>query len=156
VIRETDEESKIRMPMNIPMHRVKYTNLTKNQIGQKLKAVEASGPTSASALSDVLAGKSFKIVTDKGLRLDYEFRSKNQLTLSENGGSKIQAGYGALVIKQGVVFSHLIPGAQKGYNVYVDLETDLVTVFEVWLSSGKKEKTLSNTEVTIEDREVQR
>ena len=141
--------------MNTPMHRVKYTNITKEQIGQKLKAADA-GPKSASELSDALSGKTFKIVTDKGLTLNYEFRSKNQLTLSENGGSKIQAGYGALTIKQGVVFSHMVPGAQKGYNVYVDLETNLVTVFEVWFSSGKKEVTLSNKEVFIEDREVQR
>ena len=143
------------MPMNVPMHRFKYTDLTKDQVGQKLKAADA-GPTSVSELSDVLSGKTFKIVTDKGLTLDYAFKGKNQLTLSENNGSKIQAGYGALAIKQGVLFSHLIPGAQKGYNVFVDLETDLATVFEVWFSSDKPERTLSNKEVFIEAREVQR
>jgi len=142
--------------MNIPMHRFKYTDIKKDQIGQKLKAVETSGPTSVSEFSDVLAGKSFKIVTDKGLTLDYQFGSKNRLTLSENGGAKTESGYGALTIKQGVVFSHLIPGAQKGYNVYVDLETELVTVFEVWFSSGMKGVTLANKEVLIEDREAQR
>jgi len=141
--------------MNTPMHRVKYTNLTKDQIAQRLKSTEA-GPASASELSDVLLGKTLRIVTDKGLTLNYEFRGKNRLTLSENGGSVIQAGYGALTIRQGVLFSHMIPGAQKGYNVYVDLETDLVTVFEVWLSSGRKEVTLANKEVLVEDREVQR
>ena len=78
------------------------------------------------------------------------------MTLSENGSSKVQAGYGALSIKQGVLFSHMIPGAQKGYNVYVDLETNLVTVIEVWLSSGRKEVTLSNKEIVAENREVQR
>ncbi|MDR0311398.1 MAG: MoaF N-terminal domain-containing protein, partial [Acidobacteriota bacterium] len=134
------------MPMNIPMHRFKNTKLTKDQIGQKLKAVEAAGPTSASELSDVLSGKTFRIVTDKGLTLNYEFRSKNRLTLSENGGAKTEAGYGALTIKSGVIFSHMIPGAQKGYNIFVDLGTDLVTVFEVWFSSGRKEMTLSNKE----------
>ena len=146
------------MPMNVPMHRFKYTNLTKDQIGQKLKAVESSGPTSASAFSDVLAGKTFKIVTDKGLTLNYEFRSKNQLTLTENGGSKIQANYGALSIKQGVLFSHLIPGAQRGYNVYVDLETNLVTVFEVWFSSGLNigGGGPNAPAIIVEDREVQR
>ena len=140
------------MPTNIPKHRIKFTNLTKDQIGQKLKAADA-GPKSASELSDVLAGKNFRIVTDKGLTLNYEFSSKNQLTLSENGGSKIQAGYGALTIKQGVIFSHMIPGAQKGYNVYVDLDTDLVTVIEVWFSSGM---VIGRDNMTVEDREVQR
>jgi len=143
------------MPMNEPMHRFKYTNLTKDQISQRLKAAD-TGPTSASELSDILSGRTFRIVTDKGLTLNYEFNSKNRLTLSENGGAVIQAGYGALTIKQGVIFSHMIPGAQKGYNVFVDLETDLATVFEVWLCSGRKEVTLSNTEVLVEDREVQR
>ena len=140
------------MPTNIPKHRIKFTNLTKDQIGQKLKAADA-GPKSASELSDVLAGKTFRIVTDKGLTLNYEFSSKNQLTLSENNGSKIQAGYGALTIKQGVIFSHMIPGAQKGYNVYVDLDTNLVTVIEVWFSSGL---VIGRDNMTVEDREVQR
>ena len=140
------------MPMNTPMHRVKYTNLTKEQIGQRLKTAESAGPVSVSVLSDVLSGRTFKIVTDKGLTLDYEFRSKNRLTLSENGGARIQAGYGALTLRQGVVFSHLIPGTQKGYNVFVDLETDLVTVFEVWFSSGMS----IGRDLIVEDRETQR
>jgi len=140
------------MSMNTPMHRVKYTNVTKDQIGQKLKAAESAGPTSVSALSDVLSGKAFKVVTNKGLTLDYQFRDKNRLTVSENGGPGIQAGYGALPIRHGVVFSHMIPGAQKGYNVYVDLETDLVTVFEVWFSSGMS----IGRDLIVEDREVQR
>ena len=58
------------MPTNIPKHRIKFTNLTKDQVGQKLKAADA-GPKSASELSDVLSGKTFKIVTDKGLTLSY-------------------------------------------------------------------------------------
>ena len=133
------------------MHRVKYTNLTKDQIAQKLKAAD-SGPKSVSELSDVLSSKSFRIVTNKNLALDYRFEGKNRLTLSENGGARIQAGYGALSIRQGVVFSHIIPGAQKGYNVFVDLETDLVTVFEVWFSSGMS----IGKDIIVEDREVQR
>ena len=141
--------------MNIPMHRFKYTKLTKNQITEKLKVTEA-GPVSASELSNVLAGKSFKIVTDNGPVLNYDFSSKNQLTVSENSGAKIKAGYGALTLKQMVFFSHMIPGALKGYNVFVDLETNLATVIEVWLCSDKKEKTLSNKEVGLDPREVQR
>jgi hypothetical protein len=141
--------------MNIPMHRFKYTKLTEKQIGDKLKSAEA-GPKCTSELSTVLAGKSFKIVTDNGPALYYEFGSKNQLTFSENGGAKVKAGYGALTLKQIVFFSHMIPGVPKGYNVFVDLETNLVTVFEVWLCSDRKEKTLSNKEVALDAREVQR
>jgi len=137
------------------MHRFNYTKLTKRQIEQKLKAAE-SGPVCASGFSDVLAGKSFKIVTDDGPVLAYSFKDKNHLTLSENGGAGIESGYGALALKRVVLFSHMNPEAQKGYNVIVDLDTNLVTVFEVWLSSGRKEKTLSNKEITVDNREVQR
>jgi len=141
--------------MNIPMHRFKYTKLTAAQIATKLKATEG-GPACVSELSDVLAGKTLKIVTDKGPVLNYEFTGRNQLTVSENSGARIKAGYGALTLKQIVFFSHMIPGTQKGYNVFVDRDTSLVTVFEVWLSGGRKEKTLGNKEITVDDREVQR
>src|SRR5512136_724989 len=106
--------------MNIPMHRFKYTKLTPQQIGEKLKATDA-GPKSVSALSDVLAGKSYKIVTDSGPVLNYEFTGRNQLTLSENNGAKVKAAYGALTLKQIVFFSHMIPGTFRGFNVFVDL-----------------------------------
>ena len=141
--------------MNVPMHRFKYTDLTKEQIGKMLARTEA-GPKCASEFSDVLAGKSFKIMTRDGPVLDYHFKDKNRLTLSENGGTKVKAGYGALTLKQMVFFSHMIPEKQKGYNVYVDLDTDLVTVIEVWLSSGRKGRTMGGNEYTIDDREVQR
>jgi hypothetical protein len=141
--------------MNTPMHRFKYTKLTKEQIGQKLKTTEA-GPECASEFSDVLTGKSLKIVTKDGPVLDYSFKKNNKLTLSENGEKKVKSGYGALTLKQTIFFSHMIPEDQKGYNVFVDLDTHLVTVFEVWLSSGRKEMTLGRKEITVDDREVQR
>ena len=141
--------------MQIPMHRFKYTRLSKDQIGKKLKSAE-SGPKCRSDLSDVLAGKSLKIITRDGPVLEYAFRNRNSLTLSENGGGKIKSGYGVLTLNQMVFFSHIIPGEQKGYNVFVDQDTNLVTVFEVWLSSGRKELTLSRKEITVDDREVQR
>jgi len=141
--------------MQIPMHRFKYTKLSKAQIGNKLKSTE-SGPECRSDLSDVLSGKTLKILTKDGPVLEYSFRNKNSLTISENGGSKVRAGYSALTLKQIVFFSHMIPNTQKGYNVFVDQDTHLVTVFEVWFSSGNKEKTLSGKEITLDDREVQR
>jgi len=137
------------------MHRFKYTQLTPAQVTQKLKATDA-GPTSASELSNVLSGKSLKLALDGGPTLAYDFSSKNQLTLSENGGSRIKAAYGALTMKQIVFFSHMIPGQPKGYNVVIDQATDLVTVFEVWLCGDKVEKTLGGKEVKLDPREVQR
>jgi hypothetical protein len=136
--------------MNTPMHRFKYTKLTEKQIARKLGAT-VNGPKSVSGFSDVLAGKSLKIVTDNGLALSYSFKSKNKLTLSENSETPIDAGYGALTLKQMVFFSHMVPGTLKGYNIFVDFDTNLVTVFEVWFCGGK-----DSQDQVLDDREVQR
>ena len=141
--------------MRIPMHRFKYTKLTPAQIGAKLKTADA-GPTSASAFSTVLNGKTLKIVTKDGPALEYRFQANRRLTLTENGGKPVTAGYGELTLNQVVFFSHLIPGEQKGYNVFIDQRTNLATVFEVWLSSGIKVNAGRDNEYTLDDREVQR
>ena len=125
------------------MHRIAYTKLTESQIGDKLRAA-ANGPSSASELSDVYAGKQIKILTDNGPTLGYRFFGKNRLEVSENGGAATQAGYGALTLGDIVFFTHLIPGTQRGYHVVVDQHTNLATVFEVWFSGYK------------DNREVQR
>lgn len=137
------------------MHRYEYTSLTPAQIGRALRATE-SGPTSVSAFSEVLNGKSLRIVTRDGPVLEYEFSANRRLSLSENGGSSISAGYGELTLNRIVFFSHMIPGEQKGYNVFIDQGTNLVTVFEVWLSSGIKQNAGTPNEFTLDDREVQR
>jgi hypothetical protein len=141
--------------MNEPMHRFKYTKLTKEQIDQKLKQA-AGGPICVSNLSDALVGKSLKIVTDGGPVLNYVFGTKNKLRFSENEGSKTECGYGALTLKQMIFFSHMIPGSERGFNVFLDRDTNLVTVFEVWLCSDAKEVTRSKKEYTMDPREVQR
>ena len=136
--------------MNIPMHRFKYAKLTKEQISRKLAATD-SGPKCVSELSDVLAGKSLKIVTDNGPVLNYSFKGKNRLTLGENNAAAVEAGYGALTLKEMVFVSHMIPKTQKGFNVFVDLKTNLATVIEVWFCGGK-----DGTGQALDDREVQR
>jgi len=141
--------------MRIPMHRFKYTKLTPDQIAAKLKAAGA-GPGSASAFTSVLSGRTLKIVTKDGPTLDYRFGANRRLTLTEGGGKPVAAGYGELTLNQIVFFSHLVPGAQKGYNVFVDQSTNLATVFEVWLSSGIKQNAGRPDEFTLDDREVQR
>ncbi len=141
--------------MNEPMHRFKYTKLTKGQIDKKLESTTA-GPKCASEFSGALAGKSMKLVLDNGPVLNYAFKDKRKLTLAEGSGSPVEAGYGALTLKQMVFFSHMIPGTERGFNVFIDSDTNLVTVFEVWLCSDKKEVTLSRKEVGLDPREVQR
>ncbi|MGH9716557.1 MAG: MoaF N-terminal domain-containing protein [Candidatus Acidiferrales bacterium] len=125
------------------MHRIAYTKLTKQQISDKLRGVR--GPTSASPLSDAFAGKSIRIVTDNsGPTLAYTFSGTNRLSLSENGGSAIHAGYGALTLDSIAFFSHMIPGTQRGYAVVIDRNTNVATAFELWFSGYK------------DNREVQR
>jgi hypothetical protein len=136
------------------MHRFKYTKLTKDQIGTKLKPAEG-GPKSASAFTNALNGKTLKIVTQDGPILEYKFAANRRLTLTE-GGKQASAGYGELTLNQIVFFSHLVPGEQKGYNVFIDQKTNLATVFEVWLSSGIKQNAGRPNEFTLDDREVQR
>ena len=115
------------------MHRIQYTKLTEQQIGEKLAAT-AAGPACASAYSDAFAGKSLRIVTDGGPVLSYTFKGKNKLALAEDSGAPVESGYGALLLNQIACFSHMVPRTQKGYTVVVDLRTHLATVFEVWFS----------------------
>lgn len=142
-------------PMNIPMHRFRYTKLTKRQIGEKLKAVAESGPACRSEFTDVLSGKSIRLITDDGPVFDYSFRDKKNLSVNVEGKS-YTGSYGALTLKNMIFFSHMIPSEQRGYNVFIDEETGLVTIIEVWFSSGRKEITMKGSEIVIDDREVQR
>ena len=127
-----------------PMYRIGYTKLTPEQIQAKLTPAAIKGPSSASPLSDVFAGKTLKIVTDKGPTLEYRFKGPGKLSLSENGGKGVDAGYGALTQHKVAFFAHLIPGTQRGYAVVVDQANHLATVFELWFSGYK------------DNREVQR
>src|SRR5690348_2674605 len=112
------------------MHRIKYTKLSGRQIADKLSKVVGSGPTSASPLSDVFAGKSIRIVTDKGPVLAYTFKGTNRLSVAENGGGAVEAGYGALTLDNVAFFSHLTPDTQRVIAVVIDQGTNLATVFE--------------------------
>ncbi|MBN1904891.1 MAG: hypothetical protein JW927_07325 [Deltaproteobacteria bacterium] len=136
--------------MNTPMHRFKYTKLTKDQISKKL-AMADSGPKCISGLSNALAGKSIKIITDNGPSLSYSFKDNGTLIFSEDGGSSIKAHYGLLDSKHMVFFSHMVPDTLKSYNAFIDLSTNLVTLFEVWFC-GRKD----NQGQELDNREVQR
>jgi MoaF N-terminal domain/MoaF C-terminal domain len=126
------------------MHRIAYTKLSERQIADKLSTVAVSGPTSASPLADVFAGRSIRIVTDKGPALSYTFSRTNRLSVAENGGSAVEAGYGALTLNSVAFFSHMVPGTQRGYGVVIEQDTNLATVFELWFSGNQ------------DNREVQR
>ena len=57
-------------------------------------------------MSDVYAGKQIRILTDGGAARSYRFAGKNRLTVSEDGGAAIEAGYGALTLGD-FVFSRI-------------------------------------------------
>ena len=115
------------------MHRIRYTKLTPEQIATKLSAA-ASGPVSASPLSEVFAGTSLKIVLDNGPVLNYRFADRSRLSLAEGDAPTVQAGYGALTLDRVALFSHMVPRTQRGYTVVIDQDTNLATAFEVWFS----------------------
>ena len=116
------------------MHRIAYTKLSPAQIADKLGPAAKAGPASVSPLSDVFAGKSIRVVTDNGPTLAYAFGKANRLTVAENGGPAVGAGYGALTLDRIALFSHMIPGTQRGYAVVIDQESSLATIFELWFS----------------------
>ena len=116
------------------MHRIAYTKLTKEQITAKLDPVAGRGPISVSPLAADFAGKSMNIVTDGGPALSYQLASNTRLSVAENGGNAIDAGFGALELDQICLFSHMIPGTQRGYTVVVDRSNNLATVIELWFS----------------------
>ncbi len=141
--------------MNTPMHRFGYTDLSADEIARRLEPAE-SGPTSASDFDDALAGTSFSIVTDAGPELAYTFADGDRLTLAEDGAAPIEAGYGTLALGDLLLLSHVIPGTRRGYNVFLDRGTDLVTVIEVWFPDGREETSATGVDVVVDDREVQR
>ncbi len=119
---------------NKQMHRIAYTKLTKEQIAAKLGPVAEHGPTSVSPLATDFAGDTLIIVTDDGPTLRYKFASNTKLSVAENGGKPIHAGFGAQEMDHFCLFTHMIPGTQRGYTVVVDRESKLATVIELWFS----------------------
>lgn len=116
----------------VPMHRVAFTRLSDSQISAALARVAKVGPACASPLSGSLAGKSIKVVTDKGPTLAYSFAGTGRLRVSENGGRAIEAGYGALVLDEITLIAHLTPGTLRGYAVVIDGRSSIATVFDLW------------------------
>jgi MoaF N-terminal domain len=125
----------------LQMHRISYTDLTDGQMTQALR-VTASGPSSKSPTSNVLAGKRLKIVTTDGPTLEYNFRNAGELELTEAGAKAIRTRYGALASGDNLLLvSHMIPGTQRGFELIIDQHTRLATVFEVSFSGYATQET---------------
>jgi len=116
------------------MYRYAYTRLGSEQITAKLLPVIQHGPRSISPLAADFAGASLDIVTDGGPSLNYRFTSNTRLSLAENGGAAVSAACGALESDNLCLFTHLVPGTQRGFAVVIDRGSRLVTVLELWFS----------------------
>ncbi|WEK47165.1 MAG: MoaF N-terminal domain-containing protein [Candidatus Andeanibacterium colombiense] len=132
----------------VQLYRYNWTQLSEAAIGAALGKVAASGPKSTSPADSLLAGTTLRIVTDddganKGPLLSYRFTSAHRLSLSENGGTEIAAGYGALRLDDLVLFAHLIPGTLRGYAVVIDERTGLATAFELWFAGQGAKREVS-------------
>lgn len=116
------------------MFRVNYANLNKAQVEALIGAAPA--PSCNSALCGCLAGKTLKIILDEkpvaGPVLEYEFLSGSKLLIKENGFEAVECAYGALSLGPITLFTHMLPGKKYGYNVIINWETSVVTVFEMW------------------------
>ncbi|NLP37567.1 MAG: hypothetical protein GX357_07935 [Firmicutes bacterium] len=115
----------------------RYTRLTEEQIKAKLTPVPKA--IAFSGTSEVLAGKTLKIILDDGPTLEYSF-TKDSLTLKEDGQAAIEAPYTAKEHNGIILFTHMVPGTVRGYNVVIDSKTNLVTVFEVWFCGFEHDK----------------
>ena len=88
---------------------------------KKVKAIvaKAGAPKCAGAKCGCLAGKKLKFVLDNdGIQppeLSYEFTSADELIVTENGKT-FTCAYGALSLKNIVLFAHMIPGTLRGYT----------------------------------------
>lgn len=122
----------------LQMHRIPYTDLSEAQVAEIIKPT-VNGPTSRSAMSTALAGRKLKIITDDGPTLEYTFDTARALTLAVNG-KLVKAGYGALEDRQLVLVSHMVPGTLRGYQLVIDRETGLATVFELWFAGYMAEQ----------------
>ena len=116
------------------MFRLNYNNLTLGQVEGIV--AKAAAPVGATAFCKKLSGKKLRIVLDdspvKGPVLEYEFTSDTKLVFKEGGGEAVTCDYGSYSLKDLTLFSHMIPGTMRGYNVIIDWKTSVVTAFEMW------------------------
>ena len=106
-----------------------YNKLTAEQIAEKLGPAPAPG---CAAPAPLLAGREIRLTLEDGPVLSYRFDSADTLTLQEDGGAPLTGPYCALALGETVLVSHLLPGTVRGYQLALDLEAGLATVFKTW------------------------
>ena len=67
-------------------------------------------------------------------QLDYEFIDGETLRCTENG-TAFTAPYGAVRLGEIVLFSHLVPGTDRGWHCILDRRSGAMTAFETWFGT---------------------
>ena len=116
------------------MYRINYSSLGLQEV--KSAVLAGGGPVSASELSGALVSKDITLELDnEGVAppsLKYSFKCKNKVVFTENGGEPVECAYGALELGDYVLFTHMVPGALRGYTAVLDMKTGRAAVTEMW------------------------
>ena len=67
-------------------------------------------------------------------QLDYEFIDGRTLRCTENG-RRYEAPYGAAQLGEVLLFSHLVPGTDRGWHCVLDRRSGAMTAFETWFGT---------------------
>ena len=116
------------------MFRINYSKLGLEEV--KAAVLAGGGPVSAGELSDWLVGREICVQLDNESVeppvLKYSFQSKDKLTLTENDNAPVECAYGALQLKDYILFAHMVPETLRGYTVILDACTGRAIVTEMW------------------------
>ncbi len=110
-----------------------YNQMSAEEVSRKLDARPA--PTGGGC--GALAGKRFQAHLDgqhAPRQLDYVFEDEKTLRCTENGES-FTAPYAAISLGRLTLFTHLVPGTDRGWHVIVDRESGALTAFETWFGT---------------------
>ena len=110
-----------------------FNPMSKAEIAEKLE----KGRAPAGGGCRALAGKSFQTHLEgqhAPQQLDYVFEDDKTLRCTENGES-FTAPYAAASLGRLTLFTHLVPGTDRGWHLIVDRETGALTAFETWFGT---------------------
>lgn len=116
----------------------KYNKLGKSSILEKLS--EVTGPRHTAQLYGGLKGRTFRIKLDDGTAAEYSFLDESNLELRGAEGKTLRCPYGALKLRQAVLISHLVPKELYSYQLVIDEDSGLVTVFETLFCGYEDER----------------
>ena len=109
-----------------------YTDLSAEEVYQKLDARR-----SPEAGTKELGGMKFCARLEGEFapaQLDYEFLDGKTLRCTENGQS-FEAPYGAMLLGEVLLFSHLVPGTDRGWHCVMDRRSGAMIGFETWFGT---------------------